>query len=314
MSAQNKNKIAAALIVLSLAVFSSATYLGPIKKIDPFYTYYYLFAWWPFILTGEGALHFRNRSLLFAQPLRFLLLMPLSVCVWLIFECFNLRLENWHYINLPQNTAVRWTAYFFSFASVLPGLGMVKNLLSELGAANKMPRTKIDLRRHTQKMQLIGAIMLILPLAAPKYFFPLVWGGFIFLIDPYLYKRGAPSFTLNLAIGRWHEFIMWLYSGAVCGLLWELWNFQAGSKWFYTVPFVGDLKLFEMPVAGFLGFPPFAVECSVMASLFFYLEERAGNKPGHYKIAFAALTLAAAAVFCCSVFFLIDLHTVAAFK
>jgi predicted flap endonuclease-1-like 5' DNA nuclease len=45
------------------------------------------------------------------------------------------------------------------------------------------------------------------------------------------------------------------------GLLWELFNVRARGKWIYTVPGFEDLKLFEMPVAGFLGFPPFALEC-----------------------------------------------------
>lgn len=25
--------------------------------------------------------------------------------------------------------------------------------------------------------------------------------------------------------------------------------------------FIGDIKIFEMPVLGYLGFPPFAIEC-----------------------------------------------------
>jgi hypothetical protein len=27
------------------------------------------------------------------------------------------------------------------------------------------------------------------------------------------------------------------------------------------VPYFGNVKIFEMPVLGFLGFPPFAIEC-----------------------------------------------------
>ena len=52
-----------------------------------------------------------------------------------------------------------------------------------------------------------------------------------------------------------------LASGFVCGFLWEFWNYWALSKWTYTVPYFGNIKIFEMPVLGFLGFPPFAVEC-----------------------------------------------------
>jgi len=55
-----------------------------------------------------------------------------------------------------------------------------------------------------------------------------------------------------------------LAAGLVCGFLWEFFNYWAISKWTYTVPYLGNVKIFEMPVLGFLGFPPFAVECWVI--------------------------------------------------
>ena len=48
-------------------------------------------------------------------------------------------------------------------------------------------------------------------------------------------------------------------AGMICGLLWEYWNYWARSKWIYEIPFFGGSPLFEMPIAGFLGFPPFAI-------------------------------------------------------
>jgi hypothetical protein len=48
--------------------------------------------------------------------------------------------------------------------------------------------------------------------------------------------------------------------GLVCGILWEFWNFWAKAKWEYTVPVLENLKMFEMPVVGYLGFLPFACE------------------------------------------------------
>ena len=49
-------------------------------------------------------------------------------------------------------------------------------------------------------------------------------------------------------------------AGLICGVLWEFWNYWASTKWEYDVPYLGHIKLFEMPVLGFLGFMPFAVE------------------------------------------------------
>jgi hypothetical protein len=55
-----------------------------------------------------------------------------------------------------------------------------------------------------------------------------------------------------------------LVAGLICGLIWEFWNYWAGTKWIYNVPILPEIKLFEMPILGFGGFPPFAVECFAM--------------------------------------------------
>jgi len=58
-----------------------------------------------------------------------------------------------------------------------------------------------------------------------------------------------------------------LLAGVICGGLWEFWNFWAYTKWLYTVPYLEHVKWFEMPPLGFLGFPPFALECYVLVNL-----------------------------------------------
>jgi hypothetical protein len=67
-----------------------------------------------------------------------------------------------------------------------------------------------------------------------------------------------------------------LVAGAACGVLWEFWNYWATTRWTYTVPYVGHLKVFEMPVLGYLGFPPFALECYAM---FHWLRGRLAPSP-----------------------------------
>jgi hypothetical protein len=57
----------------------------------------------------------------------------------------------------------------------------------------------------------------------------------------------------------------WLVAGLVCGFLWEFWNYWATGKWQYVgVPVFPSVKLFEMPLVGYLGFPPFALEAFAM--------------------------------------------------
>jgi hypothetical protein len=71
--------------------------------------------------------------------------------------------------------------------------------------------------------------------------------------------------------GDYGLFVSLIISGAVCGILWEFWNYWAGTKWQYHVPYLGDIKIFEMPVLGYLGFMPFALECYLMYRLFRFL-------------------------------------------
>jgi hypothetical protein len=95
-----------------------------------------------------------------------------------------------------------------------------------------------------------------------------------------------------------------LLAGMACGIIWEFLNAFARTRWIYTVPFLEDLKFFEMPPLGFLGFPPFALECVVMYGMLVAfglapavegMEMRKGTKkPGSY-IAVLAGGLALAA-------------------
>lgn len=45
----------------------------------------------------------------------------------------------------------------------------------------------------------------------------------------------------------------------VCGFFWEFWNYGALPKWYYTIPYFGFGKIFEMPILGYLGYLPFGL-------------------------------------------------------
>jgi hypothetical protein len=111
----------------------------------------------------------------------------------------------------------------------------------------------------------LGAAMLLWPIAWPsRYLAAPVWLGFIFLLDPINAWLGAPSLFTRTRAGNRDLLINLMASGLLCGLLWEFWNYWARAKWHYTVPIMESVKLFEMPLPGFLGFPAFALECFTM--------------------------------------------------
>jgi hypothetical protein len=59
---------------------------------------------------------------------------------------------------------------------------------------------------------------------------------------------------------------LWL-GGLLCGFFWEMWNLHSYPKWIYHVPYDGFWKVFEMPILGYLGYLPFAMELYLMAQL-----------------------------------------------
>lgn len=106
-----------------------------------------------------------------------------------------------------------------------------------------------------------------------------LWVGLIYLGDPIAAWLGGPSILRDWRAGRLGRTLALFAGGALCGLLWEGWNYWALTKWTYHLPFLGSLesyRYFEMPLMGFQGFLPFAVECWVMLNVIVALLVRAG--------------------------------------
>jgi hypothetical protein len=68
------------------------------KKIEPFYSWFYCFAWWSYILVIDAIIYrLKGNSLILSRTKEFFLMVPWSILIWLIFEAANLSLENWSY-------------------------------------------------------------------------------------------------------------------------------------------------------------------------------------------------------------------------
>ena len=108
-------------------------------------------------------------------------------------------------------------------------------------------------------LAVFGAILAAVPLLWPsEYFAADVWLAWPLLLDPLNRLLGRPSILGDLESGRRSRAAALLAAGLVCGVLWESWNWLASARWSYTVPFLGGVRLYAMPVLGFLGFAPFA--------------------------------------------------------
>jgi len=223
-------------------------------------TWFYCFAWWSFIAVLDGANVLRSGASPLAAPPGFLWTALVSIPVWLLFEAFNLRLANWSYHGVPADRAVRWLGCAVAFATVVPALQELAALAlparRDAPPAFRLRVTAALLRGSTTA----GALMLALTLAAPRLFFPLVWLGFIFLVEPLNYRRRRPSFLRDLEEGRRAPILAWMAAGLAAGVAWEFLNWFAGSHWEYHIPYLNFGRIFQMPVFGFGGFAVFALE------------------------------------------------------
>lgn len=238
--------------------------------------WFYQLAWWGYIILVDALIARRTgSSLLRHRPKDFLLLAWVSVAFWLAFELVNLRLHNWHYVGVARDTLPRWAGAFVAYATVLPGVHLTQELLRSLGLKLGSRVKPIPPTRAWYPWFLAAvAIFIFLPMLWPRLFFPLVWGALVLLLEPLNHYHGAPSFMAAWERGDLSPLSRWLAAGLLCGLFWESWNWLAGARWAYTIPWLAEPKLFAMPLAGYLGFPPFALECAVFINSLTLLRQR----------------------------------------
>ena len=235
-----------------------------LRGVEPAATWLYQAAWYPTIVLMAALVARREGTDPFtAHPVHALSVFAWSAVFWFFFELLNWRLANWYYVNVPAGRLERWVGISLAFATVLPAIFLAARTLEAWGVARSVRTTPMRVTRAGLRFtSLAGVVFLVLPLAWPRWFFPLVWGATTLLAEPALYRR-EPRWSLiaDLERGEAGRIVRLLLGGAAIGLLWELYNSFARSRWIYTVPGLEGLKVFEMPLLGFVGFPVFALEC-----------------------------------------------------
>jgi hypothetical protein len=216
----------------------------------------------------------------------------ISIVSWWVFEWYNIFLNNWHYVNLPSPLWLRYLSYAWSFATIAPAVLLMYGVL-HLFMKDYRGRPVAINRRLLAFAPVLGLFFLALPIipfsmyyanraAQPDLFSliswsantwlsefmsPFVWTGFVLLLEPFNYLMGNPCLLRSIEKGRWKTPVVLSLAGLLCGYLWEFWNYWALAKWYYSLPFDFGIRLFEMPIAGYLGFIPFSWELYNIVSL-----------------------------------------------
>jgi hypothetical protein len=279
-----------AWIALSVMIVSEA---AAVARVEPFWSWNTPIVWTAFILFADSIVfHARRSSWIRSNGREFCALAFVSIPLWLVFEAYNQVIRNWYYAGLPEQFVVRMFGYAWAFSTIWPAIFESAELVAvwrgkrEPAPVGPAPRSASAPPLFSALSIAAGALMLVSPLIVPASVAPFmaapVWLGFIFLLDPINRQLGGASLFADWATGRRDRLTNLFIGGLLCGLLWELVNYWSRAKWHYTVPIMENVKLFEMPLPGYLGFPAFAFECFTMYVFVRLLFDRliAPRRPG----------------------------------
>ncbi|MDD5544587.1 MAG: hypothetical protein PHX83_15580 [Acidobacteriia bacterium] len=249
--------------------------------------YFTPLVWTGYILLVDAAVfRIAGRSRLRDSIGQFVWLAFWSVPLWLIFEAYNLHLKNWVYLNLPEDVLLRYIGYGWAFATIWPALFETTDLIEALKifGTSASSSSKEPSQRLLWTSLAVGFAMLLIPVVVSQplagYLFGSVWLGMIFALDPLNCWWGRRSLWREWISGQRESVYRMLLAGLLCGVLWEFWNYWAVVRWIYVFPLMQYAKIFQMPLPGYVGFPPFCVEAFVMFEIVNFWGPRATRPTG----------------------------------
>jgi hypothetical protein len=260
---------------LGLALAGAGLY-ALLRDVPFWNAIWYAPAWYGYLLIVDAAiLARRGRSFVFGESRLLAAMLLWSIPFWFFFEACNLVLRDWYYVFALRDWWASALMSAVAFATVLPACFFHAELLAALGVWRTASCRAIRVGRGTLRaVEAGGMLSLVLPLAFSRVAFPLIWFAPIGL-EAITYRNGGDSLLRDLEEGRCGRLWRLLAGGLWAGVIWELFNFRARCKWIYAVPGFEGSKLFEMPLAGFLGFPVLAVSAF---SFFSFVQTRATGK------------------------------------
>jgi hypothetical protein len=220
--------------------------------------------WLGYALTVDALVFVRKgASTLTRHPRAFVGLFLISAPAWWLFELINWRTQNWFYQGREFFSNLEYLILAsFSFSTVMPAVFGTAELVGTFNWVQRVKKGPVvaPTRRTLWGFSIAGCLMLGLLLLWPRYFFPFVWLSVFFILEPVNAALGHRSLFEHTARGDWRAIVALWVGGLICGIFWEMWNFYSYPKWIYQVPFVSFLHVFEMPLLGYGGYLPFALE------------------------------------------------------
>lgn len=224
----------------------------------------FFFLWLGYCLTVDALVYWRSRtSLLTRSWRRYIGLFVISAPVWWLFEVLNLRTQNWFYAGAELFTPLQYGLLTtLSFTTVIPAVFGSAEFIASFDFLKRLKRGPVIApdKLTTTTFFISGWLMLALMLVWPHVFFPFLWLSLYFIFEPLNVWLGNRSLATWTAKGDWRPVIALWLGVLMTAFFWEMWNFYSYPKWIYNVPWGNWLHIFEMPLLGYGGYLPFALE------------------------------------------------------
>jgi len=235
-------------------------------------THWGFFPLWLGYCLGIDALVYvrRGTSLLTRDWRKYIGLFLISAPIWWLFEVMNWRLRNWYYDGAELFTPSQfWVWASLSFTTVVPAVFGTSELISSFNFMKQIkhgPVIRPD-QRTASLFFLAGLAMFVLMWVWPRIFFPFLWISIYFITEPMNIWLGFRNLARWTKGGNWQPVISLWLGVLVTAFFWEMWNYLSYPKWIYSVPWGGCCPIFEMPLLGYGGYLPFALELFAMYHL-----------------------------------------------
>ncbi len=233
-------------------------------SVQPFAEWYIPIVWYGYILFVDSLIYkIKSDSLISRHKKEFVFMLLISIPFWSLFEFYNIFTHSWVYYNYE------WYVHLFDFSTIMPAiletfmLFRAMKIFSRFDVRKKAIIKHKSIRlRYVRILTFFGGIIVLLPFIYPSIGFPIMWIGLFLLLDPLNYLLKKESLVAKVARGHKSTVIQLFLAGLVMGFFWEGWNYFALPKWVYTLPayIAPGIRLFEMPLFGYLGYLPFAAE------------------------------------------------------
>ncbi|MCC5916858.1 MAG: hypothetical protein JJU02_05965 [Cryomorphaceae bacterium] len=252
---------------------------------------------WGFSMVIDGWVFKRTggKSLFNNYPREMIAIGIASISGWLIFEyldCFILN--NWVYPFAHETSEQEFLIYAtLGSSGLFPLAFQWFTLLHNFkGMRNRFSKgIKITLSPTIQNIILV--VCLVSSFLAPFYpnqLFVMIWIGPLIILSITLSKAKIWSPFTEIKSGNWTFVLLFGLAYLIQGVLCECWNYftayhgedffsYAPDYWIYSIPYVNDYHLFEMPILGYLGYIPFGVFAAIWWLVFAFLV----NRPAQMK-------------------------------